>query len=121
MFGAIMGWVATSVLSYAFKPKTRTTSTVSGGQVLSSTTTWSGTPAPPPSAGLKDFDVPVATDGKEIPVLFGTREVTQPNVVWYGHLKTRPITERRTETGFVTEEIAESTETIKVKQKKGLF
>ena len=121
MFNAFIGWAATSVLSYAFRPKTRTTSTISGGQVLSSTTTWSGTPAPPPSAGLKDFDVPVATDGKEIPVLFGTREVTQPNVVWYGHLKTRPITERRTETGFVTEEIGEQTETIKVKQKKGLF
>ena len=119
MWSAIGSWFVSSVLSYAFRPKTRTTTT--GGQVQSSTTTWSGTPAPPPSAGLQDFDVPVATDGKEIPVLFGTREITQPNVVWYGDLKTRPITERRTETGFVTEEIAESTETIKVKQKKSLF
>jgi hypothetical protein len=121
MWGQIAGWVATTVLSYAFKPKTRTTSTISGGQVLSSTTTWSGTPAPPSAAGLSDFDVPVATDGKEIPVLFGTREITQPNVVWYGHLKTRPITETRTETGFVTEEIGEQTETITVKQKKSIF
>ena len=119
MFGAIAGWVATSVLSYAFKPKTRTTvDTVSGGPVTSSTT-WNGiNHTTPPAAGLGDFDVPVATDGKEIPVLFGTREITQPNVVWYGHLKTVPIRETVTETGFISETTPETTQTIKVKQKK---
>ena len=119
MFGAIAGWVATSVLSYAFKPKTRTTTqTVSSGEI-SSSTTWNGLNHTAPSAfGIGDFDAPVATDGKEIPVLFGTREVTQANVVWYGHLKTVPIRENRTETGFIEETTPEQTQTIKVKQRK---
>lgn len=37
-----------------------------------------------PPAGLGDFQVPTAEEGREIPVLFGTREVEGPNVVWYG-------------------------------------
>jgi hypothetical protein len=114
MWAEIGTWVATSVLSFAFKPKTRTT--VTGGEVISSTTTWNGTPAAPSAFGIGDFDVPVATDGKEIPVLFGTREVTQANVVWYGDLNTSAIRENRTETGFVEETTAE--QTIKVKQSK---
>lgn len=118
MWAEIGIWVGTQVLSGIFKPKTKTTRTVTGGEVISSKTTWGGTPAPPPAAGLSDFDVPTAIDGREIPVLFGTREISQPNVVWYGHLRTTPITETRTETGFVSQEVGEQTETIKVKQKK---
>lgn len=119
MWPAIGTWVATSVLSYAFKPKTRTTvQTVSSGEV-SSSTTWNGLNHTAPSAfGIGDFDAPVATDGKEIPVLFGTREITQSNVVWYGHLKTSAIRENRTETGFVETTTPEQTQTIKVKQSK---
>lgn len=37
-----------------------------------------------PPAGLGDFNVPTAEEGREIPVLFGTRELEGPNVVWYG-------------------------------------
>lgn len=43
------------------------------------------------AAGLGDFTVPTAEDGREIPVLFGTREITGPNVVWYGDLRTVAI------------------------------
>ncbi len=42
-------------------------------------------------AGLSDFNVPTAQDGRAIPVLFGTRDISGPNVVWYGDLKVVPI------------------------------
>jgi len=34
---------------------------------------------------------PTAEEGREVPVLFGTREISGPNIVWYGDLKTRAI------------------------------
>lgn len=34
---------------------------------------------------------PVAEEGKEIPVLFGTRELKAPNVVWWGDTKAIPV------------------------------
>jgi hypothetical protein len=42
-------------------------------------------------AGLSEIQAPVAEDGIEIPVLFGTRDLNGPNVVWYGDLKTVAI------------------------------
>lgn len=36
-------------------------------------------------------DVPVAEEGKNIPVLFGTKRICNQNVVWYGDLKTTEI------------------------------
>lgn len=42
-------------------------------------------------AGLSDIQVPTAEEGREIPVLFGTRDLNAPNVVWYGDLKTVAI------------------------------
>lgn len=45
-------------------------------------------PQSQPPAGLGDFKVPTAEEGREIPVVFGTRDIQGPNVVWYGHLKT---------------------------------
>lgn len=42
-------------------------------------------------ANLSDFNVPTAEEGRKIPVLFGTRDIQAPNVVWYGHLKTQAI------------------------------
>lgn len=44
-----------------------------------------------PPAGLGDFKVPTAEEGREIPVLFGTRDIDAPNVVWYGDLRTVAI------------------------------
>lgn len=45
-------------------------------------------PQSAPPAGLGDFKVPTAEEGREIPVLFGTRALEGPNIVWYGHLRT---------------------------------
>lgn len=44
---------------------------------------------PPP--GLGDIKAPTAEEGREIPVLFGTRDLESPNVVWYGDLRTVAI------------------------------
>ncbi|MGI9277954.1 MAG: hypothetical protein ACR2PT_24295 [Endozoicomonas sp.] len=48
-------------------------------------------PEDQPPAEFEDLDVPVAEVGKEIPVLFGTRDISSPNVVWYGDLRVVPI------------------------------
>lgn len=42
-------------------------------------------------AGLGDLQVPTAEEGREIPVLFGTRDINAPNVVWYGDVNAVPI------------------------------
>lgn len=44
-----------------------------------------------PPAGLNEIQVPTAEDGREIPVLFGTRLVSGPNVIWYGDFGSDPI------------------------------
>lgn len=50
------------------------------------------TPKPkPPAPGNISDSVPAAEAGREIPVLFGTRIIGQPNVVWWGHLRTVAI------------------------------
>jgi len=71
MWNLILTWIATAVIAYALRPKPKTS-----------------TPTP---ATIADFDVPTAEDGREIPVLFGTREVQGPNVVWYGDMRTEAI------------------------------
>lgn len=47
-------------------------------------------PAPKPAA-LQDFDVPVAEQGRPVPVVFGSVLVTGANVLWYGDLRSTPI------------------------------
>lgn len=42
-------------------------------------------------AGLSQISAPTAEEGREIPVLFGTRDIPSANVVWYGDLKTKAI------------------------------
>ena len=42
-------------------------------------------------AGIGDVQLPTAEVGREIPVLFGTRNISGPNVVWYGDLRTVPV------------------------------
>ncbi len=44
-------------------------------------------------ATASEFNVPTAEEGRAIPVLFGTRRLTSPNVVWYGDLKIVAITD----------------------------
>jgi hypothetical protein len=48
-------------------------------------------PQSQPPAGLGDIKAPTAEEGREIPVLFGTRDIEGPNVVWYGDLRVEPI------------------------------
>lgn len=48
-------------------------------------------PQSQPRPELRDLQVPTAEEGREIPVLFGCREVRGANVVWYGDLKTKAI------------------------------
>ena len=43
--------------------------------------------------GIGTVTAPTADPGREIPVIFGTRWITGPNVVWYGDLRTEPIEE----------------------------
>lgn len=62
-------FVAALVLAYAMMPKAQSVK----------------------PAGFDDIQVPTAEDGREILVLFGTRDLAGPNVVWYGHLKTKAI------------------------------
>jgi hypothetical protein len=69
MWDYIALWVVSMVVSYALRPK-------------------------PPSmdpAAASDFTAPTAEEGREIPVLFGTRDIEAPNVVWYGHMKSVAI------------------------------
>ncbi|HYE35513.1 hypothetical protein [Methylocaldum sp.] len=74
----VMGWddliyivilAATTALSLALAPK----------------------PPKPKAATLQDFDVPTAEEGRPVPVVFGTVTVKGPNVIWYGHLRTKAI------------------------------
>ena len=48
-------------------------------------------PPKPKPAALEDFDIPVAEQGRPVPVVFGTMLITGPNVLWYGDLRTTPI------------------------------
>jgi hypothetical protein len=54
-------------------------------------------PPRPAAATLADFDFPTAEEGRPIPVVFGTRYVTGPNVLWYGDLSSKAI---RKKSGF---------------------
>ena len=46
---------------------------------------------PPKAAALEDFQLPTAEEGRGISVLFGTRDIKGPNVVWYGDLKVQAV------------------------------
>lgn len=50
-------------------------------------------PKPKPSS-LSDFDAPRAEEGKPLPVLFGTKILRGPNVLWYGDLRVDEIKEK---------------------------
>lgn len=74
-WGQVILYVLTLAISYNNRPK----------------------PPSPPDAVAQDlegFDVPTAEDGKPVPVLWGRRQIKSPNVIWYGDLKTDPITQR---------------------------
>jgi predicted phage tail protein len=62
--------LALQAISYALTPKPKTQA--------------------PKAAGLEDFTLPTATEGRPIPVVFGTVLLRGPNVVWAGALRTEP-------------------------------
>jgi len=45
-------------------------------------------------AGLGDFSFPTATEGRSVPLIWGTVRLKAPNVVWYGNLRQVAITEK---------------------------
>src|SRR6056297_3309785 len=53
--------------------------------------------------GLGDFEFPTATQGRAVPLIWGTPKLTAPNVIWYGDLETLPIT-REVKTGLFSSE-----------------
>src|SRR5271167_2758352 len=48
-------------------------------------------PPAPASASITDFKLPTADQGKPIPVIFGTVDITGANCVWDGDLSTSQI------------------------------
>jgi hypothetical protein len=44
-------------------------------------------------AGLGDFQFPTATEGRPVPLVWGTEQIKGPNVIWYGDFVQDPITE----------------------------
>jgi len=69
MWWFIAGFAVMLFATYALAPKAQST--------------------PPP--GMDQIKVPTAEEGREIPVLFGCREIKSPNVVWYGDMRTNAI------------------------------
>jgi hypothetical protein len=47
-----------------------------------------------PPGQTSDDGVPIASMDAPIPVVFGTRVVAQPNVVWWGDASVEPITRK---------------------------
>lgn len=47
-------------------------------------------PTPKPAA-ITEFDVPTAEEGRPIPKVFGEVWVPDPNVLWYGNLRSTPV------------------------------
>lgn len=66
--------LALTALSYALSPRPKTER--------------------PQAAGLDEFDIPTAEEGRPIPVVFGTVLLTGPNVVWAGDLRVEPVEEQ---------------------------
>lgn len=68
MWNYFVIWLVTSLISYVLAPK----------------------PATEKPKGLSDIKIPTVEEGTEIPVIFGTVEVS-PFVAWYGDLRTEEI------------------------------
>ena len=54
-------------------------------------------------AGLGDFKFPTATEGRYVPLIWGTVKMEGPNVLWYGDLRQVAITEE-VDTGIFSSE-----------------
>lgn len=74
MWTTILGWIVTSVLSALLAPRPKVKNAVPGQ--------------------IGEKDIPMASADAPIPVVFGTRVISQPNVVWWGDVYTVPIREK---------------------------
>lgn len=82
IFGWIIGWFISAVLSYFLRPKPPK-------------------PADAKRSSLSDFDFPTATEGRSVPLIWGTVRISGPNVVWYGDLEQTPRTQQGTVIGYL--------------------
>ncbi|WKB54389.1 hypothetical protein [Eleftheria terrae] len=71
MWPQLIAWIATTVLSALLAPKPKSQEAQPGQ--------------------IGDKDLPIASQDAPIPVLFGTRVISGPNVVWYGDVQVKPI------------------------------
>ena len=71
MWQYIVAWVVTTVISALLAPRPGTQDAQPGQ--------------------IGDKNLPIASQDAPIPVLFGTRRLSGPNVVWYGDVQVRPI------------------------------
>jgi hypothetical protein len=72
MWQQILVWGVTTVLSALLAPRPKAPENAQPGQI-------------------GNQDVPIASQDAPIPVLFGTRLLSGPNVVWYGDVQVRAI------------------------------
>ncbi len=77
MIFAIVMFVVSTVLTLVMAPKMKKPPVQQG----------------PKPAGLSDFDLPTAQEGRPIPIVWGTRYVEGSNVTWYANLRTKEIKE----------------------------
>jgi hypothetical protein len=56
-------------------------------------------------ADLGDFQFPTATEGRSVPIIWGTVKIAGPNVVWYGDFRKEAITEEVKTGMFSSEEV----------------
>jgi hypothetical protein len=54
-------------------------------------------------SGIGDFQVPTATEGRVVPIIWGRVKIAGPNVTWYGDLVADPITDK-VKTGLFSSE-----------------
>lgn len=71
MWNFLIAWVISTVLSALLAPRPKTQDALPGQ--------------------IGDKDIPLASADAPIPVLFGTRVISQPNVVWWGDVMVRAI------------------------------
>lgn len=71
MWNFLITWVITTVLSALLAPRPKVQDAQPGQ--------------------IGDRDIPMASQDAPIPVLFGTRMLSQPNVVWWGDVQVIPI------------------------------
>jgi hypothetical protein len=71
MWNFLLTWIVTTVLSALLAPRPKAQDAQPGQ--------------------IGERDIPMASQDAPIPVLFGTRVLSQPNVVWYGDVQVQPI------------------------------